>query len=61
MGVLDRERRFNMCQILVLKDDNALIKTAFSDESYFTLGELIFVLQKLENNVVLCFVGCRRT
>ena len=57
MGVLDRERRFNMCQILVLKDDNALIKTAFSDESYFTLGELIFVLQKLENNVVLCFVG----
>ena len=61
MGVHDRERRFNMCQILVLKDDNALIKTAFSDESYFTLGELIFVLQKLENNVVLCFVGCRRT
>ena len=61
MGVLDRERQFNMCQILVLKDDNAFIKTAFSNESYFTLGELIFVLQKLENNVVLCFVGCRRT
>ena len=54
LGVHDRERRFKMSQYLLQKDDEDLIKTAFQDESYFTLGKINNYLLKFDQKFTMC-------